>query len=92
MADFAYGFRQNTNYVITSNTLYEIGRNYRFSQLYPYQLQIPSPANNWSQINAGFYTDLALQSSGTLWAWGNNSYGQLGLNTCLLYTSDAADE
>src|SRR3989337_2185821 len=32
---------------------------------------------NWSQIAAGGYHTLAIQSDGTLWAWGNY-YGQLG--------------
>src|SRR3990170_1798433 len=33
---------------------------------------------NWSQIAAGDYHTLAIKSDGTLWAWGYNSYGQLG--------------
>ena len=79
MADFAYGFRQNTNYVITSNTMYEIGRNYRFNNLIP---NPPVPTvNYWTQTNLMNSTGVAIQSPGTLWAWGQNQYGQLGLNT-----------
>jgi len=34
----------------------------------------------WSQIAGGNFHTLAIQSNGTLWAWGqNNIYGQLGL-------------
>ena len=33
----------------------------------------------WSAIAAGEYHSLALRSDGTLWAWGDNSEGELGL-------------
>ena len=39
--------------------------------------------SNWARIastNTPGFTALALQSNGTLWTWGNNSYGQLGLS------------
>ena len=29
-------------------------------------------------IAVGAFHNLALQEGGTLWAWGNNEYGQLG--------------
>ncbi|HQI01438.1 MAG TPA: hypothetical protein PLA18_09210, partial [Deltaproteobacteria bacterium] len=35
----------------------------------------------WSAVSAGSEHTLALRSDGTLWAWGNNQYGQLGLAT-----------
>ena len=35
----------------------------------------------WTQIAGGRTHMLAIQSNGTLWAWGGNSYGQLGVNT-----------
>ena len=79
MADFAYGFRQNTNYVITSNTMYEIGRNYRVNNSIP--CQTSNTANYWTQVSTGNQYVLALQSPGTLWSWGVNNNGQLGLNT-----------
>jgi alpha-tubulin suppressor-like RCC1 family protein len=83
MADFAFGFRQNTNYVITSNTMYEIGRNYRFSTSAPNQTA--GSNNQWvavsaSQGNNGAF-GTAIQTNGTLWSWGHNSFGQLGYNT-----------
>lgn len=35
--------------------------------------------NNWSQVVAGgLYSNYALRTNGTLWAWGSNSSGQLG--------------
>jgi alpha-tubulin suppressor-like RCC1 family protein len=40
-------------------------------------------ASNWIQVvgASSFTANMAIQSPGTLWVWGNNSYGQLGLNT-----------
>ena len=33
------------------------------------------------QVAAGYYFGLALQSDGTVWAWGDNGSGQLGDGT-----------
>jgi alpha-tubulin suppressor-like RCC1 family protein len=35
-------------------------------------------ANNWRTISAGCLHSLGITRDGTLWGWGNNSYGQLG--------------
>ncbi|MEO6069697.1 MAG: T9SS type A sorting domain-containing protein [Chitinophagaceae bacterium] len=35
--------------------------------------------NNWKSITAGYYYSLGLKTDGTLWAWGENKYGQLGI-------------
>lgn len=34
---------------------------------------------DWVTVSAGEYHSLGLRSDGSLWAWGNNTYGQLGL-------------
>lgn len=34
--------------------------------------------DNIKLIAVGAFHNLALQEDGTLWAWGNNEYGQLG--------------
>lgn len=36
---------------------------------------------NWSLVACGSHTSLALRTDGTLWAWGENAYGQLGDGT-----------
>ena len=36
---------------------------------------------NWKQVSAGLTHTAATKTDGTLWAWGNNYYGQLGNNT-----------
>ncbi|MDH4228644.1 MAG: RCC1 repeat-containing protein [Nitrospirota bacterium] len=38
-------------------------------------------ASNWKSVAAGGAHTVAIQSDGTLWAWGNNVYGELGLGT-----------
>ncbi len=41
----------------------------------------PTPtqiAGTYTQVVAGYGFNLALQTNGTLWAWGRNTYGQLG--------------
>jgi alpha-tubulin suppressor-like RCC1 family protein len=41
-------------------------------------IQIGSESN-WSKVNVGTGSVIALKTDGTLWSWGENSYGQLGL-------------
>lgn len=39
------------------------------------------PKSNWKNISCGNFHTLAIRNDGTLWAWGNNEYGQLGNGT-----------
>ena len=36
-------------------------------------------SNNWSSVSGGTYHSIAIKSDGTLWGWGYNTYGALGL-------------
>ena len=36
--------------------------------------------NNWKQVSCGSYHTLAIKTDGTLWVWGANGSGQLGIN------------
>ena len=36
--------------------------------------------NNWKQVDCGYRHSGAVKTDGTLWTWGNNVYGQLGIN------------
>jgi len=48
------------------------------------------PGTTWSYIGSGSYGDgnmAAEKSDGTLWVWGNNSAGDLGLNNLVRYSS-----
>lgn len=39
-----------------------------------------SQAQCWASVSTGAGHTLAIKTDGTLWAWGNNNYGQLGTN------------
>jgi alpha-tubulin suppressor-like RCC1 family protein len=39
-----------------------------------------SGGTNWKQVTCGGNSTLAIKTDGTLWVWGQNSYGQLGNN------------
>lgn len=42
----------------------------------------------WTQVSTGrFRNTAAIKSNGTLWAWGTNGYGQLGLGNTTSYSS-----
>jgi alpha-tubulin suppressor-like RCC1 family protein len=36
---------------------------------------------DWCQVSAGNFHNLGVRTGGTVWAWGGNSFGQLGDNT-----------
>jgi alpha-tubulin suppressor-like RCC1 family protein len=38
-------------------------------------------STDWVSISAGLYHTVAIKSGGTLWAWGSNYYGQLGVDS-----------
>lgn len=46
-------------------------------------VQTISGGTNWKQVSAGQSTTGAIKTDGTLWMWGKNDFGQLGVN----YTS-----
>tara|TARA_R110000868_G_scaffold81757_1_gene231262 strand:- start:7902 stop:9122 length:1221 start_codon:yes stop_codon:yes gene_type:complete len=43
-------------------------------------VQTVSGGTNWKMVACGDYNTTAIKTDGTLWLWGNNSYGQLGNN------------
>jgi alpha-tubulin suppressor-like RCC1 family protein len=50
-----------------------------FSSATPNVIQIGT-ANDWLTVSAGNRFSLAIKTTGTLWSWGLNNIGQLGIN------------
>ncbi len=81
----------------SDGTVWAWGRNFNqtegvspyLASAYAIQVQLPAPTNSrWvSAISAGSSHCLALMNDGTVWAWGNNAYGELGDGT---HTSNPA--
>jgi len=44
-------------------------------------VSVAGSITDWTQVSAGGYNTMALRANGTIWAWGQNKYGQLGDNT-----------
>lgn len=83
-----YFIRANgTLWSVGSNSVGELGINSRTHRSSPFQV---GALTDWKQISvsspydatSGTYVNnaLAVKENGTLWAWGHNSYGQLGTN------------
>jgi alpha-tubulin suppressor-like RCC1 family protein len=51
----------------------------------------PNSSDNWSSIAAGRSHSLGIKSDGSLWAWGSNSDGQLGIGTTVSDSNVASD-
>ena len=47
---------------------------------YSSPVQIEGGGTNWSSVSHAYYAGGAIKTDGTLWTWGSNSTGQLGLN------------
>ena len=50
-------------------------------------VQTIAVGTNWKQVSSGSYRTAAIKTDGTLWSWGNNSYGALGDNTIVSKSS-----
>jgi len=44
-------------------------------------VQTITGGTSWKQVSCGRYFTAAVKTDGTLWAWGDNGYGELGDNT-----------
>jgi len=86
--------QQSASLVIKTNgTLWAWGLNYygqlglnNASYAYSSPVQVGS-LTTWSAIAGSKNNTLALQSNGTLWSWGTNGAGQLGLGNRTQYSS-----
>jgi alpha-tubulin suppressor-like RCC1 family protein len=62
------------------NTSGQLGQGAGDGSYHPTPLQVGTDTN-WKEIAAGQDHALAVKTDGTLWSWGSNSNGQLGLGT-----------
>ena len=69
----------NALYAWGNNSIGQLGQGNTTNYSSPVQV---GALNYWTQVSCGYnYFSLGIQSPGTLWSWGSNSYGQLGVNT-----------
>jgi len=64
-------------YVWGSNTLGQLGDDSTVNKNSPIQLD----AEVWSAVSAGRNNTTAVKSDGTMWSWGDNTAGNLGIGT-----------
>ena len=71
-----------TLWVWGSNTSGQLGINDATQRLTP--VTTFAGGSNWKQVGCGYRQIAAIKTDGTLWTWGINSSGQLGLNDIIL--------
>jgi len=67
------------------NSLSQLGDNSNIRSSIP--VAVSTAITNWKEISCGADHTLALTQDGTLWAWGKNSFSQLGSNDNIYYTT-----
>jgi alpha-tubulin suppressor-like RCC1 family protein len=89
----AVGLRDNTAAIKTDGTLWiwginaygTIGDNTTTSRSSP--VQTVAGGNSWKDVGTGWWNASGLKTDGTLWVWGDNTYGQIGDNTTVSKSS-----
>ena len=73
-------------YAWGQNNVGQLGTGNLTNSLTPVEID-PTDLKNITAVAAGQYSSYALASDGSLWVWGDNSYGQLGLGNTTEYKS-----
>ena len=69
----------NALYAWGNNSIGELAQGDTTNRSSPVQV---GSLNYWTRVSCGYnHFSLGIQSPGTLWSWGSNSFGQLGVNT-----------
>ena len=68
-----------------TNSLGQLGTNNTSNYSSP--VQTIAGGTNWKQVSCSGYFTAAIKTDGTLWTWGDDSYGQLGQNNTSNYSS-----
>jgi alpha-tubulin suppressor-like RCC1 family protein len=76
-----------TLWVWGSNWNGQLGNSQSYASLIGASSPIQIPGTTWNSISAGRGHTLATKTDNTLWAWGGNVQGQLGLNDTTVYSS-----
>lgn len=63
-----------------SNLAGQLGQNIAFTVTRSSPVQIGA-LTTWSTISAGYNSVVATKTDGTVWSWGSNAYGQLGISS-----------
>jgi len=66
-----------------ANNAGQLGDNTTEAQTVPKRIVTGNPGNfdnNWKAVSAGGLYSVGLQADGTMWAWGDNSFGQFGID------------
>jgi alpha-tubulin suppressor-like RCC1 family protein len=71
-------FREGNLWAWGSNTAGRLGTNDTINRSTP--VTTLSGGNNWKQVSGGGSHAAAIKTDGTLWTWGANSSGRLGIN------------
>lgn len=76
--DHSGGVRSNgTIWTWGSNWAGQLGDNNSTSKSSP--VSVVGGFTDWNKLSLGNYHSVAIRTNGTLWAWGNNNVGQLGI-------------
>lgn len=60
------------------NHVRQLGNNDSVNRITP--IQEFTSSTNWKHVSCGRYNTLAIKEDGSLWGWGYNGFGQLGVN------------
>lgn len=74
-----WAWGENLHGQLGKGPAYSAGKSRRYAkQAFP---EPSAPGTDWKQVAAGGTHSVALKRDGTLWAWGNNWAGQLGIGS-----------
>ena len=75
-------------WMVGRNTSGGLGQNQNEDNVTCYSSPVQVPGTTWvAGSSTTNYSALGLKTDGTMWGWGNNGYGQLGLNSTTEYSS-----
>jgi len=76
-----------TLWVWGNNSWADLGISKSAAELTAVSSPVQLPGNQWNSVCHAYYSKMATKTDGTLWGWGKNSYGQLGLGDILARSS-----